>query len=471
VAPAPAPAVTPDLREPDVLEIRPVPLGPVRGRPWIYAVAALTVMLVAAYLVVRWFTPSGSGDGTGQQPGERQQVLGPTWQSTPKSISPGFFGVTMNSTTGAMPSFQVGAVRLWDSGTTWALLEPARGQFRWATLDRLVAGAARAGRPVLFTIGATPGWASPGGPPTPYPDGSRATPPADLADWDAFVTALTTRYAGRIQAYELWALAPSPLYYAGSPETLVTMTDRAAHLVRTADPHATVVCPSMGELWDQESRDFLTRFASLGGYRNCDVAGVKLFPKDLGLPPESILDLTTMIDRTFHDAGVSLPVWSTGTTYRVATAAPLDEATARDYAVRLFLVPLYARYQRMYFYNWGGRKIPIVLQAEGGPPTTAARYLERLEQWLLTARIYACGHGTDDGLPANVYRCRFRATTGAQAGADAEILWTATGTATVTAPAGGVSHRLDGSEVPLRRGQQFQVTGEPAFEVYPLSPP
>ncbi|HEY6798438.1 MAG TPA: helix-turn-helix domain-containing protein [Kineosporiaceae bacterium] len=458
----PAPGRVP---EPVVLESHPTSL-PARGRPWLLAVWALTVTLVAVYFVVRWYGPTGSDQPWGH-PGPPQRVLGPTWQSTPRRVSPDFFGVTMNSTTGTMPSFPVGAVRLWDSGTTWALLEPSRGHFQWSTLDRLVDGARRKGLPVLFTLGGTPGWASPDGPPTPYRDGSRATPPTDLADWDTFVTELATRYAGHIQAYELWVLAPSPQYYLGSAETLVTMTDRAAGILSRTDPDAKIVCPSMGELWDADSREFLTRFAALGGYRHCDVAGVKLFPKNFGLPPETILELTTMIDKTFHDAAVSLPIWSTGTTYRIATATALDEVTARDYAVRLFLVTLYARYERMYFYNWGGRKIPIVLQAEGGPPTTAAQYLARLEEWMLIAKVYACGHGTDDGLPADTYHCRFKVSNrGTRTEDDAELLWTSSGTATVAARADGVSRRLDGSEVPVGKGEPLQVTGEPAFAVY-----
>ncbi|MFC4912418.1 hypothetical protein [Actinomadura gamaensis] len=29
--------------------------------------------------------------------------------------------------------------------------------------------------------------------------------------------------------------------------------------------------------------------------------------------------------------------------------------------------------RRAYFYNWGGRRMPVVLQAEGGPPRAVSR--------------------------------------------------------------------------------------------------
>jgi hypothetical protein len=126
---------------------------------------------------------------------------------------------------------------------------------------------------------------------------------------------------------------------------------------------------------------------------------VKLHPRDFGQPPETIIELTGLIDRAFHDAGTQPRIWSTGTTYRIATAQRLDERTASNYAVRLFLVTLYARYERMYFYNWGGTRIPITLQAEGGPPTTAARYVERLQQWLSVARCTRAGPVPTTGCP------------------------------------------------------------------------
>jgi len=136
----------------------------------------------------------------------------------------------MNSSTGAMPTFRVGAVRLWDSRTRWADLEPRRGEFDWSILDRLVAGAGRAGLPALLTFGGTPEWASPDGALSVYDDGSRASPPDDLADWDRFVDAVVRRYRGRIEAYELWVLANDRRLYSGSVETLVEMTRRASRM-------------------------------------------------------------------------------------------------------------------------------------------------------------------------------------------------------------------------------------------------
>ncbi|MFH9829349.1 helix-turn-helix domain-containing protein [Streptomyces bobili] len=433
--------------------------GPRRRSLSFIAVASAVTLLVAV-------TAASSGPAlrrtSARQPD--QWISGPAWVSSPARIPSTLFGVTINSTTGTMPSFRTGAVRFWDSGTRWADIEPQRGEFDWSVLDRLADGAERAGQPALFVMGATPQWASPNGPLGPYADGSRAAPPDRLADWDTFVRALVHRYRGRIEAYELWVLANDSRFYNGSMETLVEMTRRASRIIRAADPKATVVCPGMGRLWEPDALHVLERFAELGGYRYCDVAGIKLYQRTASDPPETMLALTRTVDRVLHHAGVHPPLWSTGTMYEIPLQAPLDRRRAADYAVRFYLVGLYARkvnLQRMYFYNWGGTKIPIVLQAEGGAPTQAALAVEQLQRWLTHAWIRSCGHGLAVNLADNVWECTFTVTE-PQRSYEATIRWTDSGTAVTTAEPGlGFVHRLDGTTTPVQPGDTVQITEQP----------
>ncbi|WP_283136893.1 helix-turn-helix domain-containing protein [Rhizohabitans arisaemae] len=393
-----------------------------------------------------------------------QWVNGPSWTLPEAPVPRTLFGVTLNSATGAMPTFRVGAVRLWDSGTRWAEIQPERGAFDWSVLDRQIDGAEKAGLPVLFVMGGTPAWASPAGPLGPYPDGSRAAPPDNLNDWDAFVRAVAKRYRGRVQAYELWVLANDRRFYAGTMESLVEMTRRASRIIRAADPEATLVCPGMGQLWTDEGRRTLQRFAALGGYGYCDVAGIKLHQRTPSDPPESMLELVTTVDRTFHQAGIHPRLWNTGTTYSIPLQGSLDETRARNHAVRFFLTGLYARdfnLERMYFYNWGGTKIPIVLQAVGGVPTRAALAVEQLQRWLVHAESRSCGHGTAVNLPENVWQCEVVV---AKPGDhhEATIRWTIGGTAETTAgPRVRAVRRLDGTTEAVRPGDVITVTEEP----------
>lgn len=395
-----------------------------------------------------------------------QWVSGPAWTLPEAPVPATLFGVTINSGTGAMPSFRVGAVRLWDGGTRWSEIQAQRGEFDWSVLDRHVNAAESLGLPVLFVFGGTPRWASPDGPDGPYPDGSTPAPPDDLADWDTFVRALVQRYRGRIEAYELWVLANDPRFYAGDVPQLIEMTRRANRIIRSVDSKATLVCPGMGRLWTAAGVEFLQRFARLGGYRYCDAAGIKLFQKTASDPPETMLELVATIDQTMHAAGVHPKLWNTGTTYDIPLQSPLDETSARNHAVRFFLVGLYARkenVERMYFYNWGGTKLPIVLQAVGGAPTQAAMAVDQLQRWLAHARSRSCGRGIAINLPANAWACQFTIVEPTRT-YHASISWTDSGTAAVTAGPGTRNvRRLDGTATATRPGDTITLTEEPVL--------
>ncbi|MFD9480678.1 helix-turn-helix domain-containing protein [Streptomyces nojiriensis] len=406
-------------------------------------------------------TPSRplAADGAGPASGAGSGTAVPSWAQAPTPVSDGLFGMTLNSNTGAMPTFQVDTVRLWDTRTRWANIQPRRGVYDWSVLDRLVTAANQAGLPVVFTMGGTPDWASPHGPRAAYDDGSRTSPPDDPTDWKAFVTAVADRYRGRIDAYELWVMGNDTRYFSGSLETLAEMTRTAKAVLDAVDPDATVVCPSMGRLWEPDALRALERFAELRAYDSCDVAGVKLYQRSASDPPEQLHGMIQEIDRAFHRGGAHPRLWSTGASYEIALQKPLDEATASAHAVRFFLVGLYARYPRMYYYNWGGTKVPIVMQPEGQPPTRAALDVEELRRWVHGTRIHSCGNGVAAGLPVGVWQCRFD-----RDGAEQVIVWHETGTARIPAPrkTGAVRH-LDGTVSALPSDRTVEVTTMPVL--------
>jgi hypothetical protein len=442
------------------------------SRKWL----PLPVSLVAVVALLASLASSGRSSETVDQAAPRagsQKISGPTWRLPPAQVPSSMFGVTVNSSTGTMPTFRMGAVRFWDSATRWSLIQPGRATFDWTTLDRQIDGAQVAHLPSMFTFGGTPRWASPAGPAGPYPDGTPA-PAENLADWDTFVRNVVQRYQGRIESYELWVLGNDPRFYAGSVEALVEMTRRASGIIRSVDPRATVVCPGMGQLGNSDAVATLRRFAELGGYGYCDVASVKLFQQSASDPPETMLEVAATLDRVLHEAGVHPRLWNTGTSYTIPLEKPLGEIAARNYAVRFFLVGLYARdirLDRMYFYNWGGTRLPVVLQAVGGAPTGAALAVEQMQRWLEHAQSRSCGHGAGMNLPANVWQCEFTVTEGGRQ-RDAAILWTDTGTATLPAgPHANVIHRLDGGSWPVQPTDSITVTEEPVLIEFSASSP
>jgi len=77
-----------------------------------------------------------------------------------------------------------------------AAMEPQRGNFRSATatqLDQFIGGASAKGLKVMLSVVKSPDWA-----------GAKGGLPAGTQDFTDFMTFLTQRYAGRVQAYEIW---------------------------------------------------------------------------------------------------------------------------------------------------------------------------------------------------------------------------------------------------------------------------
>lgn len=430
----------------DPQDVPPAPAGsprPVEAQPvarWRRVVALASVCLVVVLLSAD--LPRTSGPPDAQRPGR-------AWTLPSQPVLGTLFGVTINSSAGAGPAFRAGAARLWDSGTRWSDVQPRRGEFDWSVLDRLVAGAERNGLPLLFVFGGTPRWAG----------GSSSAPPDDLADWDAYVTAVVQRYIGRISSYELWALGNDKRFFSGDSATLVNMTRRAAAILRATDPKATVVCPGMGQLWTQDGVAAFKQFADLGGYTHCNVASVQLDQQHADDPPETMLDPASTADRVLREAGVRPRLWNTGSTSAIPPQAALDETTAVNHAVRFFLAGLYARnvnLERMYFTDRG----------DGGNPARAAVAVGQLQKWLAYAWSESCGRGSAVGLPTNVWECRLTVREPDRT-YDTRICWTDTGTATTRAEPRVVAvHRLDGSTVPARSGDKITVTGSPVLIEY-----
>jgi len=78
----------------------------------------------------------------------------------------------------------------------WRDIEPVRGQIDFATLDEIVNRFTSANLKILFTVTSAPAWAR---------SYILENGPSDnLTDYGSFVAALAKRYAGRVQAYEIW---------------------------------------------------------------------------------------------------------------------------------------------------------------------------------------------------------------------------------------------------------------------------
>ena len=240
------------------------------------------------------------------------------------------------------PPVRFGTLRLWDSGTTWAILEPSKGDWNFAPLDIWVAAAEAAGvSDIMLTMGQPPPWASSQPDRVTYNGAGAPAPPSDLQDWRDYVTAVAQRYRGRIRYYEIWNEPNDSTFYTGTVDELVTWTREASAILKAVDPANTVISPPA------YSAGYLDSFLAAGGAQYVDVIGHHFY----ATPPEITAQLMADVRLVMAQRGVQfMPLWETeGASGNSTTPAALAPA----YIVRKHLVDLAFGAGRFNWYTWG----------------------------------------------------------------------------------------------------------------------
>ena len=200
--------------------------------------------------------PAPSVTETPGLPTPTSALGGPT--STPLPPTPPVKPLRMNS-----PEYGVQAFLWWrpeiaerdllmikDMGFTWVKqtfawrdIELRKGGFDWSRTDHIVYTANRyGGLDLLIRVDDAPDWAAPG---CKNPEaGIIQGPPRNLQDFADFLTALATRYRGRIRAYEIWNEPNLAREWCGrtpNPAEYAQMLRVAYAAIKAADPNAMVI--------------------------------------------------------------------------------------------------------------------------------------------------------------------------------------------------------------------------------------
>jgi hypothetical protein len=149
----------------------------------------------------------------------------------------------INKTLDEMQSLGVQNVRIL---IPWNNVEPAQNYFYWNKVDALVNAASARNMGILGVLNSTPAWAvAPGQP-------AVASPPANDAQYAQFVSAVASRYAGKISAYEVWnePNAATFWYPAPDPAAYTKLLQAAYPAIKAADPNATVIGGVVGWVTD-----------------------------------------------------------------------------------------------------------------------------------------------------------------------------------------------------------------------------
>lgn len=322
------------------------------------------------------------------------------------------------------PAGIVGAVRLWDSRTRWADIEPAPGQFDFEQLDHYVAQAEANAATVMLVLGSTPRWAS-ARPwePCPYGSGCIAEP-ADLRDWDRYVETVAHRYRGRIALYELWNepyFSEFPkdrghpgAFFTGSAETMVEMARRTRAVLDRVSPQAVLLTPGFTGATDR-----LDLFLTKGGARY--VGGVA-YHYYVGTDRDFVevhRKVRAVMDR--HGLG-ALPLYNTESGFEIiaegAAVGPplgvprLDEDSVAAQTASSLVLGAFLGIRGYYQFAWDNTRMGM-LRPDGRSATAGLRAFASVRRWLTGAQLGAC-----TTLPQGVVRCNLR-----RGDAHVAVLW------------------------------------------------
>lgn len=337
----------------------------------------------------------------------------------------------------AWPSAPFGTLRLWDNGTAWSQIELAKGEFKWDNLDGALANAASKGMTdILMVLGTTPEWAVKKGAVEKgkdhYPQPGAASAPANLADWDDWVTAVVTRYKGRISSYEIWNEANLKNFYDGTPEELAEMTARAYKIIKAADPEALVVSASpalrLSARFDAFYPTYLAALAKADW--PVDVLSLHAYPSGEGNPLVRVALIETF-KSAVSEAGApaDIPIWDTELNYGLAGPGDIPKTditgpAAAGWIVRTYIDNLRFGIERAYWYIWTQKPYPL-LGIQAYPGSDGEQGFFAIDNWVVGSQFEGC---TDT---AGAVTCNFT-----RDGQKSIVAWAETGDAAYTAPAG-----------------------------------
>lgn len=292
------------------------------------------------------------------------------------------FGMTVLDFQNVSPPFSYGTTRTWDSFPMldWADINPAPGVYDFQYLDAFLKTNQERNAEVIYTFGRTPLWAS-SAPQAPGPYGpGQCAPPADLQDWDDYVTAIASHTGERITYWELWNEPQDPDYYCGDPRTLVTMAQHAYRIIKSINPAAQVMTPAASAAGGP---GWLGRYLSEGGG---DYADIISFHGYCNSQAESINSVVSQYRDVIAAHGQSSkPLWDTEADWAGDSDDVLEGSANRAaFMAKYYLLQWSDGVVRFVWYAYDGGTWGGLWNAETGADSDAAAY-GIIQQWMAGA--------------------------------------------------------------------------------------
>lgn len=225
---------------------------------------------------------------------------------------------------------------------TWDVIEPSQDVYSWDTYDAVVDAYENEGVHMLGLLTYSSSWASS----NPGSDDSEFYPP-DITAWEEYVTEVATRYAGRVNAWEIWNEPNMDGAWKGTTAEYAELLTTAANAIHSANPDAKVVLGGLSgadtsflnELYDELSDVSIIDVVAIHPYR--------VIGSDFNYAPESIADGLNMLTNDIYNikavmrahGQVGVPLWLTEVGWTTDSTGVSEDTQAR-YLMRLYSIAL-----------------------------------------------------------------------------------------------------------------------------------
>lgn len=304
-------------------------------------------------------------------------------------VPPSFFGMHIMHTYD-WPSVHIGALGK-GSCVDWPYVEPSRGSYNWSTLDSYVNLTQQKGIDLVYTFDGVPSWAASNKASChPSACGSRVqmcqSLPANITDFNNYVTALVSRYKGRIKNYELWN---EPYNEPGlSISNLVTLTSNAYKIIRSVDPAATIITPSM-DATSSTRVAYASNYFAQGGPTGVDVASIHAYPDNYSTSadvPEAVSPnryLLGPILPVLHKYLPNKPLWDSEGSWNLDNTGNFTTTSNQAAFIgRWYLMHWSNGFSRAYWYAWDNAVYGTMMPSMRGSSTPATAY-QQIQNWMI----------------------------------------------------------------------------------------
>ena len=377
-----------------------------------------------------------------------------TLTSATPVVPPSLFGLTVLNFDALSPSMPFGTTRSWDAwpNLDWSDANPSAGVYNFTSLDTFIAMNQARGADIIYTFGRTPLWAS-SQPTAPGPYGlGECAPPANMASWDNYVTAVATHVVGRIKYWELWNEPEYGDFYCGDIPTMVTMAQHASRIIKGIDPTALILSP--GTSGGLAGPAWLGTFLSDGAAASADVIA---FHGYWSATAEDIGTLISSYKTTMAANGVATkPMWDTESSWAISADQTMPTIPQQvGFVAKDYLLHWSQGISRFVWYAYDGGIWGGFLTAANVESPAATSY-GQVYRWMVGASLATpCSKDVTTG----IWTC----TLSRPGGYTAEVVWIPDPTETVAiafpAPSQYTVYRnLAGSVFPIVNG--YVVIGD-----------